>query len=50
MHGYFTSAPFHYNLAIYPGCIRTVRVETPYGVERRRTVVCGTPDRPMIWW
>jgi len=50
MHGYFTSASFHYNLAIYPGCIRTVRVETPYGVERRRTVVCGTPDRPMIWW
>jgi hypothetical protein len=50
MRGYFTNAPFHYNLAIHPGCIRTVRVETPNGVERRRAVVCGTPDRPMVWW
>jgi hypothetical protein len=50
MHGYFTSPPFHYNLAIYPGCIRTIRVETPNGVERQRAVVCGAPDRPSIWW
>ena len=50
IHGYFNSAPFHYNLAIYPGCIRTIRVETPYGVERRRTIVCGAPERQMIWW
>jgi hypothetical protein len=50
LRGYFSSPPFHYNLAIYPGCIRTIRVETPYGVERRRTIVCGAPDRQMIWW
>ena len=50
MHGYFADAPFHYNLAIHPRCIRTVRVETPQGVERHRAVVCGAPDRPMIWW
>jgi hypothetical protein len=50
IHGYFNSAPFHYNLAIYPGCIRTVRVETPYGIERQRALVCGAPERQMIWW
>jgi hypothetical protein len=50
LHGYFDLAPFHYKLAIYPGCIRTVRVETPYGVESRRTIVCGAPERSMIWW
>ena len=41
LHGYFDLAPFHYNLAIYPGCIKTVRVETDHGVERRRAIVCG---------
>jgi hypothetical protein len=50
MHGTFSSAPFHYNLAIYPGCIKTVRVETPYGVERHRAIVCGAPERTMLWW
>jgi hypothetical protein len=50
IHGYFDPPPFHYNLAIYPGCIQTIRVETPYGVERRRTIVCGAPERTMIWW
>jgi hypothetical protein len=50
LHGYFDLVPFHYNVAIYPGCIRTIRVETPYGVERRRTIVCGAPERSMIWW
>jgi hypothetical protein len=50
IHGYFDQAPFHYNVAVYPGCIKWVRVETPYGVERRRTVVCGAPERQMIWW
>jgi hypothetical protein len=50
IHGYFDSPPFHYNLAIYPGCIKTVAVQTPYGVERRRTVVCGAPERSMVWW
>ena len=38
IHGYFNSAPFHYNLAIYPGCIKTVSVETPSGVERHRAI------------
>jgi hypothetical protein len=50
IHGYFDSAPFHYKLAIYPGCIKTERVETPYGVERRRVVVCGAPERRMLYW
>ncbi len=48
--GFFNSPPFHYNVAIYPGCIKTVAVQTPYGVERRRAVVCGAPEREMIWW
>jgi hypothetical protein len=50
MHGHFDQVPFHYNLAIYPGCIKVVTVETPNGLERRRTLVCGAPERPMIWW
>ncbi len=41
IHGYFDQAPFQYNLAIYPGCIRAVPVETPHGIRRRLTVVCG---------
>ena len=49
IHGYFDQPPFHYNLAIYPGCIKTVAVETPNGVRRERAVVCGAPDRPMVW-
>ena len=49
-HGYFNSAPFPYNLAIYPGCIKVARMETPYGVERGRVLVCGAPERPMVWW
>ncbi|MGA7807978.1 hypothetical protein [Bradyrhizobium sp.] len=50
IHGYFDSPPFHYNLAVYPGCIKTVAVETPQGIERRRAIVCGAPQREMIWW
>lgn len=50
LRGAFEGAPFHYNLAIYPGCIKTVAVQTAYGVERRRAVVCGAPAREMIWW
>lgn len=50
IHGYFDQPPFHYNLAIYPGCIKVVSVETPNGIERRRTLVCGAPERPMVWW
>jgi hypothetical protein len=50
IHGFFDQVPFHYNLAVYPGCIKTVEVETPYGIERRRAVVCGAPERSMIWW
>jgi hypothetical protein len=41
IHGYFDQAPFHYNLAIYPGCIKVANVETPNGIERRRVLVCG---------
>jgi hypothetical protein len=41
IHGYFDQPPFHYSLAIYPGCIKVVPVRTPYGLERRRVLVCG---------
>jgi hypothetical protein len=50
IRGYFSQPPFHYNDAVYPGCIKRVHVETPYGVESRRTIVCGAPERQMIWW
>ena len=50
IHGYFDAPPFHYNLAIYPGCIKRVPVKTAHGVERRRAIVCDMPQRPMIWW
>jgi hypothetical protein len=50
LHGSFDSPPFHYNVAVYPGCIKTIAVETPNGIERRRAVVCGTPPRPSVWW
>lgn len=50
LHGSFEGAPFHYNLAIHPGCIRTVPVQTAYGADRRRAIVCGAPAREMIWW
>jgi hypothetical protein len=50
IHGYFDQPPFHYNSAVYPGCIRVLSVQTPYGIERRRTIVCGAPERSMIWW
>jgi hypothetical protein len=39
--GFFDQAPFRYNLSIYPGCIKWIRIQTPYGIERRRVVVCG---------
>ena len=41
LHGYYDAPPFHYNLAIYPGCIRTEIVDTPEGPRRRRVLVCG---------
>jgi len=50
LHGYFDSQPFHYNLALYPGCFRTVTVRTHLGRERRRELICGTQDRPQIRW
>ena len=50
IHGYFDSPPFHYNLAVYPGCIKVVPVQTPNGVQRQRTIVCGAPERSMVWW
>lgn len=39
--GYFDLAPFNYNLAIYSGCIKTQRVQTPSGWKQRRVLVCG---------
>ena len=50
LHGSFDSVPFHYNAAIYPGCIKTVAIETPNGTEHRRGIVCGAPQRPIVWW
>jgi hypothetical protein len=41
IHGYFDQAPFHYNFAIYPGCIQTQLVETPKGMRHRPVMVCG---------
>jgi hypothetical protein len=41
IHGYFDLAPFRYGLSIYPGCLKMVPIETPYGIERRLAVVCG---------
>ena len=50
IHGYFDQASFYYKLAVYPGCIKVMPVETPNGVERRRVIVCGAPERAMDWW
>jgi hypothetical protein len=41
IHGYFDLTPFHYSLAIYPGCIKVLPVETPYGIRRRPVLACG---------
>jgi hypothetical protein len=41
IHGYFDMAPFRYGLAIYPGCIKVIPVQTPNGIVRRRAIVCG---------
>ena len=50
IHGYFDAVPFHYHVAVHPGCIRVVPVETAHGIVRRRALVCGAPERPMVWW
>jgi hypothetical protein len=51
IHGYFDSAPFHYNLAIYPGCIKVVPVETERGIRYQRAIVCGLQaERRWVWW
>ena len=50
IHGYFDRVPFHYDLAVYPGCIKVAPVQTAHGIERRRVLVCDTPARPMIYW
>ena len=50
IHGFFDQPPFRYSLAVSPGCIKSVRVETPNGTVRRRAVVCGAPEREMVWW
>jgi hypothetical protein len=41
IRGYFDQPPFHYNLAIYPGCIKVLPIRTSNGIERRRVLVCG---------
>jgi hypothetical protein len=41
IHGYFDQAPFHYHLAVYPGCIKMQVVETPTGLRRLPVMVCG---------
>ncbi len=50
IHGYFDQPSFHYKLAVYPGCIKVMPVETPNGVQHRRVIVCGAPERAMVWW
>jgi len=50
LKGRFEGAPFHYNLAIHPGCFRTATVQTPTGVKRGLLMVCGAPEREMVWW
>jgi hypothetical protein len=50
IHGYFDQVPYHYQLAVYPGCIRVAPVQTPHGIERHHVLVCGAPERPMVWW
>lgn len=50
IHGYFDGAPFHYHVAVYPGCVRVAPVETPHGVRHRPVLVCDVVQRPMIWW
>jgi hypothetical protein len=51
IHGYFDQPPFHYNVAIYPGCIKVVPVETPEGIRHQRAIVCGVyGERRFVWW
>ena len=50
IHGYFDGAPFHYHMAVYPGCVRVAPVETPHGVRNRPVLVCDVVQRPMVWW
>jgi hypothetical protein len=50
IHGYFDRVPFHYDLAVYPGCVKVAPVQTSHGIERRRVLVCDVPARPMIYW
>jgi hypothetical protein len=48
LRGSFADTPFHYNLAIYPGCLKPVR-SGRRGGGWDLVVVCGSPDRQMIW-
>jgi hypothetical protein len=50
IHGYFDRVPFHYDLAVHPGCIKAAPVQTAHGIERRHVLVCDVPQRPMIYW
>ena len=50
IHGYFDGPPFHYRVAVYPGCVGTGPVETPRGVRNRPVLVCDVVQRPMVWW
>jgi hypothetical protein len=50
IHGFFDAPPFHYHVAIYPGCVQNAPVQTPNGVRRRPVLVCDVVERPMVWW
>lgn len=50
LRGSFETRPFHYDLAIYPGCIRSINIRTRSGVQRRYELICGTWDRPQVQW
>ncbi|MBV8920759.1 hypothetical protein [Bradyrhizobium sp.] len=50
IHGSFDGAPFHYHVAVYPGCVRVASVETRHGLRHRPVLVCDVVQRPMIWW
>jgi hypothetical protein len=50
LHGAFEAPPFHYALAIHPACLQHIPVNTPRGVRYRLALVCGGPERPMVWW
>lgn len=50
LYGSFAMRPFHYDLAIYPGCLKLIYTRSQFGIERTRELVCGTADRPQVQW